>query len=132
MRDAELSACPRAVARGGHPGVFVYAAVRYVPPSAGFDELSMMAEHIIRCDPFSGHLFVFCNRRSDRVKILYWDGDGWAIWYKRLEAGTFQFPFNETGRKEVAAWKLAILLEGIDLKKGKRRKRYRLPVTAQS
>jgi len=51
--------------------------------------------------------------------------------YKRLEAGTFQFPFAETGRKEIAAWELAVLLEGIDLSKGKRRKRYSLPV-AQS
>jgi transposase len=63
-----------------------------------FDGLSMMAEHVIRCNPFSGHLLVFCNRRTDRLKILYWDRDGWAIWYKRLEAGTFQFPFSETGR----------------------------------
>jgi hypothetical protein len=47
--------------------------------------------------------------------------------YKRLEAGTFQFPFAETGRKEIAAWELAVLLEGIDLSKGKRRKRYSLP-----
>jgi hypothetical protein len=53
--------------------------------------------------------------------IDYWDRDGWAIWYKRLEAGTFQFPFSETGRKEVAAWELPLLLEGILLKKGKRR-----------
>ena len=72
-----------------------------------FDGLSMMAEHIIRCNPFAGHLLVFCNRRSDRLKILYWDRDGWAIWYKRLEAGTFQFPFADTGRKEIAAWELA-------------------------
>jgi len=77
-----------------------------------FDGLSMMAEYIIRCNPFSGHLLVFCNRRSDRVKILYWDRDGWVIWYKRLEAGTFQFPFAETGRKEIAAWELGVLLEG--------------------
>jgi transposase len=89
-----------------------------------FDGLSMMAEHIIRCNPFSGHLLVFCNRRSDRLKILYWDRDGWAIWYKRLEAGTFQFPFAQTGRREIAAWELGILLEGIDLEKGRRRKRY--------
>jgi len=92
-----------------------------------FDGLSRMAEHVIQGNPFSGHLLVFCNRRGDRVKILYWDRDGWAIWYKRLEAGTFQFPFAETGRKEVAAWELAVLLEGIDLSQGKRRKRYSLP-----
>ena len=65
-----------------------------------FDGLSMMAEHIIRCNPFSGHLLVFCNKRTDRLKILYWDRDGWVIWYKRLEAGTFEFPFAETGRRE--------------------------------
>jgi hypothetical protein len=50
-----------------------------------------------------------------------------VIWYKRLEAGTFQFPFAETGRKEIAAWELGLLLEGIDLSKGRRRKRYSLP-----
>jgi transposase len=74
-----------------------------------FDGLSMMAEHIIRCDPYAGHLLVFCNRRSDRLKILYWDRDGWAIWYKRLEEGTFQFPFSATGRRELAAWELGVL-----------------------
>ena len=82
-----------------------------------FDGLSMMAEHVIGCNPYAGHLLVFSNRRTDRVKILYWDRDGWAIWYKRLEAGTFEFPFAE----------LAVLLEGIDLSQGKRRKRYSLP-----
>lgn len=97
-----------------------------------FDGLSMLAEHLIRCDPYAGHLLVFCNRRSDRLKILYWDRDGWAIWYKRLEAGTFQFPFAESGRKEIAAWELGVLLEGIDLNKGKRRKRYCLPPAAIS
>jgi transposase len=89
-----------------------------------FDGLSMLAEHVIGCNPYSGHLLVFSNRRSDRVKILYWDRDGWAIWYKRLEVGTFEFPFAATGRKEIAAWELAVLLEGIDLSQGKRRKRY--------
>ena len=90
-----------------------------------------MAEHIIRCNPFAGHLLVFCNRRSDRLKILYWDRDGWAIWYKRLEAGTFQFPFAETGRKEIAAWELGVLLEGIDWSQVQRRKRYALPATLE-
>ena len=74
-RDVEkerycLPVCPLgfgqgwAPARGGHPGVLVYQAVRHVPPSAGFDGLSMMTEHIIRCNPFSGHLFVLCNDTS--------------------------------------------------------------------
>lgn len=92
-----------------------------------FDGLSMMAEHVIGCNPYAGHLLVFSNRRTDRVKILYWDRDGWAIGYKRLEVGTFEFPFAATGRKEIAAWELAVLLEGIDLSQGKRRKRYVLP-----
>jgi len=86
----------------------------------------------VRANPLSGHLFVYCNRRTDRLKILYWDRDGWAIWYKRLEAGTFQYPFSASGRKEIAAWELGVLLEGIDLKAGKRRKRYQLPAGLQS
>ena len=96
-----------------------------------FDGLSMMAEHVIGCNPFCGHLLVFCNRRGDRLKILYWDRDGWAIWYKRLEAGTFQFPFADSGRKEIAAWELGVLLEGIDVQAVRRRKRYRLPAEAE-
>ena len=48
-----------------------------------FDGLSMMAEHVIGCNPYAGHLLVFSNRRTDRVKILYWDRDGWAIWYNQ-------------------------------------------------
>jgi transposase len=95
-----------------------------------FDGLSRMAEPMIRCNPFAGHLLVFCNRRGDRLKIPYWDRDGWAIWYKRLEAGTFQFPFAQTGRQEVAAWELGMLLEGIDPRQVRRRKRYRLPAAA--
>ena len=108
-------------------GVRIYLARGPTDMRKAIDGLAALTKSFLKRDPCSGHLFVFCNRRSDRVKILYWDRDGWAIWYKRLEAGTFQFPFSETGRKEVAAWELAVLLEGIDLKKGKRRKRYRLP-----
>ena len=110
----------------------VYLCTRACDMRRSFDGLSMMAEHVVRCRAHSGHLFVFCNRRSDRVKILYWDRDGYAIWYKRLEAGTFQFPFTETGRREIAAWELGVLLEGIDLKAGKRRKRYQLPPVASA
>jgi transposase len=85
-----------------------------------------MAESVIREDPFSGSLFVFRNRRRDRLKVLYWDRDGYAIWYKRLEEGTYQFPEIAEGeeRLEIAASDLLVLLEGIDLRKVKRLKRY--------
>ncbi len=66
-----------------------------------FDGLSMIAVHVIGCIPFCGHLLVFCNRGSDRLKILFWDWDGWAIWLTRLEAGTFLFPFAQTGRTPI-------------------------------
>jgi hypothetical protein len=69
----------------------------------------------------------FCERLRVQFPGPTHHRDGWAIWYKRLEVGTFQFPFAATGRKELAAWELAVLLEGIDLSQGKRRKRYTLP-----
>ena len=91
-----------------------------------FDGLSMMTESIVRESPFSGHLFVFCNKRRDRVKILYWDRDGYAIWYKRLEEGTYRFPSSDSGepRMEIRVDDLLVLLEGIDLTTVKRSKRY--------
>lgn len=93
----------------------------------GFDGLKALAEHGVGVDPLAGHFFVFCSRRRDRVKILYWDRDGWALWAKRLEAGTFAFPFAGTGRKEVSAAELSALLEGLDLRNARRRKRYVAP-----
>lgn len=77
-------------------------------------------------DPLGGHLYVFWSRRKDRVKILYWDRDGFAVWAKRLEEGTYALPFCEPGevRREITAQELAALLSGIDLNQAKRRKRY--------
>lgn len=96
-----------------------------------FDGLSGMAEHLMQQDPRSGHLFVFRNRARDRIKLLYWDGDGLALWYKRLERGCFEFPTDrsppaeeQTGA-EISASDLALLLGGIDLASVKRRPRYR-------
>lgn len=94
----------------------------------GFDGLKMLAGTAIGVDPLAGHLFVFCSRRADRMKILYWDRDGWALWAKRLEAGTYAFPFEATGRKEITAGELSALLEGFDLRQARKRKRYLPPL----
>lgn len=93
----------------------------------GFDGLMSMAEEHLQQNVLDGGLFVFVNRRRDRVKLLYWDGDGLCLWYKRLEAGTVELPAasRETTHVTLSATELALLLGGIELASAKRRKRYR-------
>ena len=93
----------------------------------GFDGLSQLVREKIAQDPLSGHLYVFRNRRRDRIKILYWDRDGLALWYKRLEKGTFRFPEAVDGRVEVTPAEMAAVLEGIDLSRARRLPRFALP-----
>jgi transposase len=92
-----------------------------------FDRLMGMAQETFDQDPLSGHLFLFFNRQRDRVKILFWDVDGFCIWYKRLEAGTFQMPAvtDEQQGIELNSDQLTKLLGGMDLNSGRRRRRYR-------
>lgn len=91
-----------------------------------FDGLAAMVQTVLSQDPLSGHLFVFRSRRGDRVKVLYWDRDGYALWYKRLESGIFRFPqANASGAVEVSATDLMLVLEGIDVRDVRRHKRYR-------
>jgi len=92
-----------------------------------FDGLHALVAEAMKLDAFGGHLFVFANRRKDRVKILYWDRDGFAVWAKRLEQGTYAMPFGsqEEPRREITAQELGALLSGIDLSVAQRRKRYR-------
>lgn len=95
----------------------------------GFDTLAVLVRDGLGYDPMSGHLFLFVGRRRDRLKILYWDRDGYALWYKRLEQGTFRMPIAkpDAASIELKASELAMLLEGIDLRSIKRRKRFRRP-----
>lgn len=92
-----------------------------------------MAENLMKQDPLAGHLFVFRNRNRDRLKILYWDRDGLAIWYKRLEQGTFQLPtdVNKPDAQAVGVAisvdELSLLLGGIDLRSIRKRPRYQRP-----
>ena len=123
----------------------VFLATEPTDMRKGFDGLFALVESVINEDPFSGHLFVFRNHRRDRLKVLWWDRDGLAIFYKRLERGGYQFPtdapaqtsegsvsdHSHAPRCEIRADELALLLEGIDLGSVKRRPRYQRPTAAE-
>ena len=91
------------------------------------DRLMGQVQEIFDQDPTSGHLFLFFNRSRNRVKILFWDCDGFCIWYKRLERGTFQLltTTNDKQGIELSQVQLNRLLGGLDLESGRRRRRYR-------
>ncbi len=109
--------------------VRVYLCTSPCDMRRSFDGLHALVTNSLQLDALAGHLFVFSNRRRDRIKILYWDRDGFAVWAKRLEEGTYAMPFTERGepRREITAQELGALLSGIDLSQAKRRKRYRRP-----
>jgi transposase len=97
----------------------------------GFDALGGLVTTAFGHDPTSGHLFLFVNRRRDRIKILYWDRDGLAIWYKRLESpGTFQLPPvpHDAVSIEMTVTQLSLILSGIDLRSARQRRRYQRPM----
>jgi transposase len=106
--------------------VRVYLCTSACDMRKSFDTLHCLVRDSLGLDAFAGHLFVFANRRRDRVKILYWDRDGFALWAKRLEEGTYAMPFSEGGAhgREITAQELGALLSGIDLSRAERRKRY--------
>jgi transposase len=109
------------------PGALkIYLAIEPTDMRKSHDGLAALAEHTLQLDPLSGALFVFRNKRGDRVKLLYWDIDGYALWYKRLEVGAFKFPKADDGAQRVAvsAADLTMLLDGVDLSSVKRTKRY--------
>lgn len=107
--------------------VRIYMASEPVDLRRGFDGLSAATRHIIRADPLSGHLFVFVNRRSNRLKVLLWQPSGFLLLYKRLERGTFKLPRAPSlGHRhiEMDSAELALMIEGIDLRDAQRRKRW--------
>jgi transposase len=112
-----------------HPpaSVRVYLCLSPCDMRRSFDGLHALVRDHLQLDPFAGHLYLFANQRRDRLKILYWDRDGFAIWAKRLEAGTYAIPCGEPGsrRLEIGVEELGALLSGIDLSHATRRKRYR-------
>jgi transposase len=105
--------------------VRIFLCTRPTDLRKSFDGLSGLVEECFRQDLLTGHLFLFLNRRRDRIKILYFDRDGLAIWYKRLEAGSFQLPqASPADGVELQPAQLAMLLSGIDLRTARQRKRF--------
>lgn len=122
---------PSLRAMDGQLPVRVFLCLTPMDMRCGFDTLAQRVRESLGHDPLSGDLFLFTGRRRDRLKILYWDRDGLAIWYKRLEEGTFRIPRpvenTSVPRVELKASELAMLLEGIDLRSLRRSRRYTLP-----
>jgi transposase len=114
------------------PAVRIWMGTAPVDLRRSFDRLAEEVRQHLHNDPLSGHVFVFRNKRGDRVKLLYWDEDGYVIVYKRLEEGVFPWPAMAVGQTSVPlrATELAMLLDGIDWSKAQRGRRYQRPATA--
>jgi len=105
----------------------IWLAVQPADMRCAFDRLAELAKDVTDQDPTAGgHLFLFRSRGGDRLKALWWDRDGYALWYKRLEEGTFKLPRIDPSQRsvELRASELAMLLDGIDLRSVRRVKRY--------
>lgn len=114
--------------------VRVYLCIDPTDMRKGFDSLASIVRERFGDDPLSGHLFLFTSRRADRLKILWWDRDGFVIWCKRLEQGTFRVPSSlrdaacssdhRSHRIELPRRDLAMLLEGLDRREMKISRRF--------
>jgi transposase len=113
------------------PAVRIWLGTAPVDLRRSFDGLAEQVRPQLHNDPLFGHVFVFRNKRGDRLKLLSWDEDGFVLVYKRLEEGTFRWPAVSAGQPSVAlrAAELAMLLDGIDWTKAQRGRRYHRPAT---
>ena len=97
----------------------VYIACGYTDLRRGIDGLATIVQAQFQLDPFTNTLFLFCGRRRDRIKALYWEGDGFVLLYKRLEAGTFQWPRNGAEARELTWQQYRWLMEGLSVEQPK-------------
>ena len=114
------------------PSVRLLVATQPVDGRKGIDSLMVIVRDVFGHDPLTGHLFVFFSKRCDRVRIVYWDRNGFAMWMKRLERGRFRPSFSKDGRLSVSAIEaaeLGLIVEGLDLRGARRRPRWE-PVVA--
>ena len=90
----------------------------------GFDGLSGLVQEEMRRNPLDGKVYIFINRRRDRMKLLVWESGGYLLYYKRLEQGQFEIPLSTTGQEIQLEWEtLVLMLTGISLQQTRRRKR---------
>lgn len=107
-------------------GTHVWLVAGITDMRKGFDGLSAVVQGTLAANPYSGHLFVFRGRRGDRIKVLWWDGQGLCLFYKRLEAGRFVWPQAQEGEVHLTPAQLSMLLEGIDWRRPVRTKTPRI------
>lgn len=100
----------------------VYLASGYTGLRRGIDGLASIVQEQFRLDPFTNALFLFCGRRSDRIKALYWEGNGFVLLYKRLESGGFQWPRSEQEAMQLTAQQYRWLMEGLSVEQPKAHK----------
>ena len=97
----------------------VFLACGYTDLRKGIDGLSAMVQREFDLDPFTNTLFLFCGRRRDRIKALYWEQDGFILLYKRLEKGVYQWPRNEQEAKQITPQQYRWLMEGLKVEQPK-------------
>ena len=95
----------------------IHLAIQPTDFRASFDSLAAITQTVLQRNHLSGHLFVFHNKKRDRIKILYWQYNGFCLWYKRLEAGKYKFPRLDAEAMTITRQELRLLLEGIDISK---------------
>ena len=100
----------------------VYIACGYTDLRRGIDGLASMVQEAFNLNPFSNTLFLFCGRRRDRIKALYWEGDGFVLLYKRLESGAFQWPRSEAEARALTPQQYRWLMEGLSIDQPKAHK----------
>src|SRR5262245_56552383 len=107
--------------------VHIWVATTPTDLRKSFDTLAEVVRQQFQLDPLSGQLFVFTNKRADRIKLLYWDEDGFFIPYKRPEPCTLPLPPADAPRVQLRAADLQMLLDGVELESVQRSRRYRRP-----
>jgi transposase len=107
------------------PSIRIYLAKGVTDMRKQIDSLAAMVAHVLEQDPFSGHLFGFCNRARNRAKFLYWEESGYWLLHKRLEKGRFTWPDGDAAAIQLDAAELHALLGGLDFTSARRRRWYR-------